>query len=256
MLYWRPLLNREYVIFEPCLERSRFTACSLCNSFVFLVSSRSLLFMSDLSLFFYIYPSAISSVFLILPQLPHFLNMPTSYLNCNRKNDHVVLVVMTTCFLYQMLCVCRSRSNFHKYAIVSYCGSVLMALLQIWTQCHCKTFCHKYLTACNYWCTSWFLAVHNILCGKILKICVSVVILSYYLWYILNYILLLLYFRILPFKRCCQLSDSILLTVSLPKPLTCFKESLISLTKLHLYLGYSIHFLRKNDELVSGGIIL
>lgn len=55
-------------------------------------------------------------------------------------------------------------------------------------------------------------------------------------------------FRISHFKHYYQLSGSKLLMVSLPRPLICLRENLISLTKLHLFLVYSFHFRRKNAE--------
>ena len=63
-------------------------------------------------------------------------------------------------------------------------------------------------------------------------------------------------FRIVHFKRYCQLLGSELLMVSPPKPLICIIENFVSLTKSHLFLVYFCHFRRKNDQLVSGGIIL
>lgn len=44
--------------------------------------------------------------------------------------------------------------------------------------------------------------------------------------------------------------------VSLPRPVTCFKGNLTSLTKLHLYPVFSFHFLRRSAELVFEGILL
>lgn len=63
-------------------------------------------------------------------------------------------------------------------------------------------------------------------------------------------------YRVIRFKHCCQLLGSILLTVSLGKPLMCFKESLISLTKLLPSLVFSFPSQRMNVVLVFEGRFL
>lgn len=63
-------------------------------------------------------------------------------------------------------------------------------------------------------------------------------------------------FRIAPFKNYFPWLGNTLLTVSPRRPSIFFKENLISLTKLHLYLEYSSQFQRKNGELVFVGISL
>lgn len=64
------------------------------------------------------------------------------------------------------------------------------------------------------------------------------------------------FFRQQHFWLYCPLLENTSLMVLIPRPVTYFKENLTFLKKSHLYQEFSIHFLKKNEELVYEGIFL